>query len=59
MTEILVALISAAFAAGGAYMAVRVELRFVWRDMGRHDTRIASLEKGALRRHSDLPMGHQ
>jgi hypothetical protein len=35
MADLAIALLSAAFAAGGAYAAVRVELRFVWREIAR------------------------
>lgn len=41
--DFLVPVLSAAFAAGGAYMAVRVELRAVRRDVDRHETALADV----------------
>ncbi len=35
VTDFALAVLSAVFAAGGAYAAVRVELRFVWREIDR------------------------
>ena len=40
----LPAILSAAFAAGGAYMAVRVELKFLWRDLTALGGRVKDLE---------------
>lgn len=42
-TDVLLAVLSALFAAGGAYAAVRVELRFVWRELGRIDRALERL----------------
>lgn len=38
------ALLSAIFAAGGAYGATRIELRFLWRDVNRLGRRVLKLE---------------
>lgn len=42
--SIAVAVLSAAFAAGGAYMAVRIELKFHRRDIDRNRDSIIRLE---------------
>lgn len=49
--DVLVALLSALFAAGGAYAAVRVELRFVWRELGRIDRALEHLGQRVEGRH--------
>lgn len=51
LTTFAMTVLSAAFAAGGAYVAVRAELRFLWRDLDRLTQRVSQLETpGALRR---------
>lgn len=57
LTALGMTALSATFAAGGAYVAVRVELRFLWRDLERLIDRVASLEAPGAprRRRSDHP----
>lgn len=43
--EWAIAFISAASAAGGAYVAVRIELRFVWRELERLGKDVDELER--------------
>lgn len=42
--ELAIAVLSSIFAAGGAYAAVRVELRFLWRDLGKIEHRLDRVE---------------
>lgn len=44
MESVLQTLMYSAFAAGGAYAAVRVELRFVWREFAKFEKRLDRLE---------------
>ena len=45
MPEWVIGVLSAAGAAVGAWAAIRVELRFVWRDLARVERRLQSLER--------------
>lgn len=46
MPEWAQTILSVTGAAIGAYVAIRVELRFVWRDLTRLETRVGRLESG-------------
>lgn len=46
---LLLSLITAAASAGGAYVAVRVELRFMWRDLERVREDLADLRRAHRR----------
>ena len=41
LDPLLLSLVTAAASAGGAYVAVRVELRFMWRDIERVSAELA------------------
>lgn len=45
MIEVLQTALFAVFAAGGAYAAVRVEIRYLRRDLERLETRVDGLEE--------------
>lgn len=57
MPEWAQSVLSIGGAAVGAWVAIRVELRFVWRDLSKLDGRIAELERahGPRRRATDWP----
>ncbi len=58
MPEWAIGVLSAIGAAAGAWAAIRVELRFVWRDLSRVESRVGDLESGRTvprRRLTDVP----
>lgn len=55
MPEWAQAILSIVGAAFGAWAAIRIELRFVWRDIARLEARLAALEGIPRRRRDDFP----